>query len=390
MTGRQHGLSAVTARLMAQAAPSDPAAERRRRSLTVMTTPHVRRERALLLRDQYPDLIYDFVPSPGNVTVNPLEYDTIIVAFSAGKDSLALVLLLLLMGVPKEKLELWHHDVDGAEGSTLMDWPCTRDYCRKVASALDLKLYLSWKVGGYEQEMTRHEAPTAGYRFELPGGGFQEAGGESKNRSTREKFPQVAADLSVRWCSAYLKIMVADVALRHQDRFNGRRTLFLTGERAEESASRARYEIFERHRTDRREGRLGRHVDTWRPVLHWPEPMVWKIIERFQINPHPAYHLGWGRVSCAPCIFGSADQWASLRIVNPGQFNAVAAYERKFRTTIDRKYDVSELAIRGNPFPGIHPRWIRAATSREYTEPVFVAPWILPSGAILGDGSGPT
>ena len=44
---------------------------------------------------------------------------------------------------------------------------------------------------------------------------------------------------SVRWCSAYLKIDVGAAALRGQARFEGKRTLFVTGERAEESAARA-------------------------------------------------------------------------------------------------------------------------------------------------------
>jgi tRNA(Ile)-lysidine synthase TilS/MesJ len=56
-------------------------------------------------------------------------YDVIIVAFSGGKDSAACVLHLLDLGVPKHKIELWHHLVDGREGSTLMDWPCTEAYC---------------------------------------------------------------------------------------------------------------------------------------------------------------------------------------------------------------------------------------------------------------------
>ena len=43
------------------------------------------------------------------------EYDKIIVLFSGGKDSLACVLHLLELGVPREKIELWHHDIDGGE-----------------------------------------------------------------------------------------------------------------------------------------------------------------------------------------------------------------------------------------------------------------------------------
>jgi len=38
-------------------------------------------------------------------------YDKYIVAFSGGKDSIALVLYLLSVGVPTHKIELWHHDM---------------------------------------------------------------------------------------------------------------------------------------------------------------------------------------------------------------------------------------------------------------------------------------
>ena len=82
-------------------------------------------------------------------------YDTIIVAFSGGKDSVACVLRLLELGVPRERIELWHHDVDGREGSDLMDWPVTRSYCRAFADALGLRIFYSWKVGGFEREMLR-------------------------------------------------------------------------------------------------------------------------------------------------------------------------------------------------------------------------------------------
>ena len=187
-----------------------------------------------------------------------------------------------------------------------------------------------------------------------------------------------------------VKIMVMDAALRNQDRFLGKRTLILTGERYEESTNRQTYNVVEPHRADLRNGRVPRLVDHWRPIHRWPEAEVWKLIERFRINPHPAYWLGWGRVSCAPCIFGSPDQWASLRVVNPAQFAAIADYERRFGKTIDRYLSVHEMADKGTPFPDMDPRHIRAALSRVFTEPVFIDPWKLPRGALLGDMTGPT
>jgi predicted phosphoadenosine phosphosulfate sulfurtransferase len=51
-------------------------------------------------------------------------YDTIIVAFSGGKDATACLLTLIEAGVPPDRIELHHHAVDG-QAEPFMDWPCT-------------------------------------------------------------------------------------------------------------------------------------------------------------------------------------------------------------------------------------------------------------------------
>lgn len=318
-------------------------------------------------------------------------YSTIIVAFSGGKDSVACVLQLLERGVPRHKIELWHHDIDGREGSELMDWPCTRDYCRAFAHALGLRIFYSWKVGGFEREMLRNNVATAPTRFETPEGAVRQVGGTSGKLGTRLKFPQVSADLTVRWCSAYLKIDVCAAAIRNQERFAGRRTLIVSGERAEESSARAKYAAFEADRTDRRDGRDARHVDRWRAVHAWSEREVWAIIERHRINPHPAYRLGWGRVSCATCIFGSPSQWASAAAVLPDQVARVASYEDQFGVTIKRGKRVRDLVVLGQPYAAISETDAAAARSRTFNEPIVLEPeaWRLPAGA-YGESCGPT
>lgn len=340
-----------------------------------------------------------FPSVPDGISLKNIEsYHRLIVALSGGKDSVALVLHLLDIGVPVEKMELWHHDVDGPD-SELMDWPVTRAYCLAFADAMGIPIYFSWKVGGFEGEMLREDSLTMPCRFECPDGSVGQSGGKRGKKTTRLMFPQVSPDLSVRWCSAYLKIDVCTAAINNQDRFLNRRTLILTGERAEEGSigkdgkpkGRAAYKILEPHRSDNRNGsRVVRHVDVWRAVHKWTEAEVWAILEAYNVNPHPCYHCGFSRCSCMPCIFGNKDQWATVKKIDAARFEKLAKYEEQFGKTIKRKLSLRVLAEQGRPYE-MNEADLEIAMSREYNENILLEPgtWKLPSGA-FGDSCGPT
>lgn len=314
-------------------------------------------------------------------------YDTVIVFFSSGKDSVATVLHLLEEGVSPDRIELHHHRVDGAEGSDLFDWPVTDAYAKAFAEAFGMKLFFSWKEGGLEGELLRENALTKPAWFESPEG-LIKSGGTRGKLGTRLKFPALAADLGTRWCSAYGKVDIGCKVITGQTRFCNSRTLVVTGERAAESRNRARYLPFEPHRTDRRSGRLQRHVDHWRPVHAWDEEAVWAILERHRVRPHPAYELGFGRCSCQFCIFGSKDQWATVRQISPDRFQAIADYERQFSHTIRKDVSVEQLADMGTPYPAATPERAAIALSREYPLPIITDNWTLPAGA-YGENAGP-
>ena len=313
------------------------------------------------------------------------EYDLVIVSFSGGKDSLACLLHLLDLGVPREQIQLWHQDVDGIDGEAFMDWPSTRAYCRAVGESLGVRVLFQGKDGGFRGEMLRDDSPTAGVTFELQSGEIKNAPASKQAKpGTRMQFPQVAADLKVRWCSAYLKIDVAARAITNDPALKEASILYVTGERREESANRAKYATVEAHRTTTK----NRRVDQWRPVIEWGESAVWEIIGRYRITPHPAYRLGWGRLSCMACIFGNADQWASVKLVAPEQFATISEFEKSFGKTIHRTRSVEEQADAGEAYK-MAPQTIEEAMSEAYDGDIVADAWEMPQGA-FGSCGGPS
>jgi len=344
---------------------------------TLLSLPQVRTEQAR---------------KPDTRDLLPLErYEKILVSFSGGKDSLALVLDLLERGVPRDRIQLWHQCVDGEAGvdQPFVDWPCTESYVRAVGQALGVRVLFQWRLGGFLGEMLKEDARTRPVRFERQDGSIGQAGGLKSKVGTRRMFPQASGNLAVRWCSAVLKIDAMALALNNEPAFRSGRFLVLTGERREESANRATYAEREPHRCDC----TRRRVDAWRSVIDWSEEKVWDIMRRWRIQPHPAYRLGFSRVSCLTCIFAGPDQWASVRKIAPDRFARIAAYEREFGCTIKQGMTVEQLADRSTPYPACDdPDLVSLAMSSAYpTDQVVVPPgeWRLPPGAFKR-GGGPT
>ncbi len=319
-------------------------------------------------------------------------YDKIIVFFSGGKDSVACVLELLDNGVKPEKIELHHHSIDGREGELFMDWACTEGYCQAFADALGIDIYFSWKEGGFEAELLREDTSTAPIVFENDNKVAIKSGGNSQHKGTRLKFPAPVASLQTRWCSAYLKVDVGDRLIRKQIRFaNGRSYLVISGERAEESPARAKYNQFEKHRVgnqDSKNRRVTRNIDHFRSVHQYKEQRIWDMMRAYSINPHPAYHVGFGRTSCMTCIFGSPSQWATIREYAPERFQKILDYEKQFNHTIsmDGKSFIDALADKGSVYD-VEDGYFEIANSREYKESIIVNNWQYPSGA-FGENCG--
>lgn len=319
-------------------------------------------------------------------------YDHIVVCMS-GKDSLACLLTLIEQGVDMSRVELSHHRVDGNEQSHLMDWAFNDSYMEKIAESFNLPLFFSWLKGGIEGEMNKLNAYSQPHIVETPSGTITLERDTTRTKpGTRRQFPQQSASLATRWCSSAAKIDVGRRAITNQDRFLNSKTLFITGERRAESQNRSRYNQLEPHAVDRRHGRLGRHVDAWRPVLHFTEEQVWEILERHRVEAPVPYKLGWGRSSCLTCIFNSPNVWATIRKYFPDRVRPIAAYEDEFKSTISRKrINVLDLSATAEAFNISDLDALAQAKKREYTLPVFTPEgqkWKLPAGAFAKEGCG--
>jgi len=319
--------------------------------------------------------------------MNPIQYIRsgdfpIVVAFSGGKDSIAMVLYLLEEGIDRRRIHLHHHDVDGG-GVPLFDWACTTSYCRAFAEAFGLSLYVSYREGGILREIFRqNEARQDVYFQKVPGGPFHCVPSKKSARNTRLKFPAVSADLCTRWCSSTVKIDVLDTVIRHHDAYQHEIMVF-TGERAEESTARSKYKPLEPHSTKT----LTREATHWRPILYWSEAEVWTIMERWKVQPHPAYMLGWGRCSCQLCIFSSPNLWATIRQLSPEKVQHVAIVEQLIGFTLYSGQTIYQRVAAGEELQGISPYWATQATGT-FTAPILIKGWTLPAGAFSKQPAG--
>jgi 3'-phosphoadenosine 5'-phosphosulfate sulfotransferase (PAPS reductase)/FAD synthetase len=349
---------------------------------------------------------------------NPAKDVKVIIAFSGGKDSVAMVLRAIYdFKIPKSQIELWHHEVDGM-GENLFDWKCTPSYCQAFADAMGVPLLFSYSYGGILKEMYRENDYRQPMFFQkVAGGEFIKTEPIKKPEyiKTKRKFPAVANDLKTRWCSSVAKIEVMSKAINNNEKFDIANIVIMTGERRSESKNRAKYHEIEKYRNSNK----NRQAITWRCVIDMTEAEIWDLYKKHKIQPHPCYELGWGRCSCQLCIFGQKDTWASINELSPEKVKRVADIEKDLGHSLYNeheklpfnppKYNKTGKSIgqerfqKGKKLDNIYEakvtrgksfipkdalqRWSKEALG-EFVSPIFVDEWKLPYGAFNNEQSG--
>lgn len=302
-----------------------------------------------------------------------------------------------------------------------MDWPVTASYVKAFADAEGVKLRKSWRQNGFWGEVYRQGASMpvcydseSGEPATVPLTHGQTRSNELRtliqngqatahdikeldSLGYRMKFPAKTGSLITRWCSAYLKIMVAESVIRTLDRIvrserdpdAACRILVVSGERRGESAGRAKYNEMELHRTNAVK-RSRRIVHQWRPVIDHSERDIWEIIKRHRITPHPCYSAGWNRCSCMMCIFSLPKHWAGIRELFPEEVEKVKTDEETLGFTLDNKKSLEEYI--GDAQSCLYPdrKAIAQIQSGIFTtDDVYCDEWRFPAGAFGGSAGGP-
>lgn len=322
-------------------------------------------------------------------------YDRILIEFSGGKNSLASFLHLLGMGVRRERIELHHHLVDG-DGRNLMAWPITLGYCKAIAEHFGVPLLLSYKAGGFAHEAARNLDPIGTVRWQNPDGTWnQPKHNPGKYGIGGYKHPYKGEWLENLGCNPKLTSDITAWMIRNSPRFNKGLTLVVSGERVRGVTVRSKSKgkrpkppmQFEEHVTDNRLGtNRKRQIDHFRPAIGWDNAEVWDIIRWHGVVPHPAYELGFAKVSCRQCPLATRDDWATLRVIYPEAFEAVAEHERSIGYSRCPAGSVYEAAKRGKPHVAAltKPDLVAFANQTEWTRPIVTKDWQMPDGAIRG------
>lgn len=258
------------------------------------------------------------------------EYDVILINTSAGKDSQAMMDLVVELareaGV-SERLVAVHCDLGRVE------WQGTRD-------------------------LAERQAAHYGVRFEVVS---RPQGDLLDHVESRGMWPSSAA----RYCTSDHKRGQVYTLLTKlvAERYDGRpvRILNCMGLRAQESPARAKRVAFQH---DKKASNGRRHVDTWLPIHTWTVEQVWQRIAESGVEHHYAYDLGMPRLSCCFCIFAPRPALILAGQHNPELLSAYVQVEQRIGHTF--RPDQTLVEIQSAVHAGVRAavseiRWMQCA-----------------------------
>lgn len=230
---------------------------------------------------------------PGHIRQEIDDGALFVVNHSAGKDSQAMLIYLRQMGVPDDQMVIVHADLGEVE------WPGNMAHIKRFSGDIPI--------------ITARSKRTL---FEMI--------------DARGMFPSP----SQRQCTSDLKRGPIEREVRRYLKATPGHSLHVVncmGMRAQESASRAKREMW---KFNARNSKAGRVWHDWLPIHHMTEEQVFTAIKLAGQEPHPVYAKGMTRLSCQFCIMASAADLTTAAKLSPELYAKYVALEKRHNHTL--------------------------------------------------------
>lgn len=215
------------------------------------------------------------------------------ISHSGGKDSQAMTIKIINVGIPMDQIILVHDHLGQVE------WPGTIRHIRATGFGLPL-IIAKPRKSFFDMVRARGMFPSPKYR-------------------------QCTSDLKRGPIERELRRYLAQYPC-----FNGQ-IVSAMGMRAEESSARANRSVL---KVSQRNSKAGRHWIDWLPIHHMSTDAVFQTISAARQSPHWAYGAGMSRLSCSFCIMSSrADLQCAARL-RPGLRRDYSALEAEINHTL--------------------------------------------------------
>ncbi len=259
--------------------------------------------------------------------VDMTTYDIILVNSSAGKDSQAMLDLVVRRAIElgiKDRVIVVHADLGRVE------WAGTKELAEEQA-----KMY-----GVRFEVVTRPQGDLLQYALE------------------RKKWPASNA----RWCTSDLKrsqifrVMTKLVKELKHPAGSPVRILNCLGIRAAESPARSKKTPFERLLKATNGLRT---VDQWYPIFDWSVEQVWSTIKASGVPSHRAYTLGMPRLSCVFCVFAPENALLLAGKHNRALLRQYVEVEQQIGHTFRKNFPIAsiEAKLDAGVEPGMITTW---------------------------------
>ncbi len=248
--------------------------------------------------------------------MNLKDFDWVVVNSSAGKDSQAMLDVVVAMareqGYPLSKVLVVHADLGRVE------WQGTKELAELHASSYGLRFEV------VKRAVARDLLEEAAHRGMWPSN-------------------------AARWCTSYFKrdaVAKLHTALARElggSKAMGRPVQILNcmGMRAQESHARAKLVELE---VNKRISSREKVVTDWLPIHSWKLEQVWARIKASGLPHHKAYDLGMPRLSCCFCVFAPKPALITAGRANPELLKDYVSVERLIGHRFTEKLSIAEVA----------------------------------------------